>query len=387
MAQEKNILHELKQVVKDCTLGTGTISWYKVSQVMNNRYPDLKRTRNSWRMLYRNNFNEKYKVTSRIADNRYNDTKLGLYEVNARIIHHINKKKELHYIADLFGFTDEEFLLEIQKLKIAGYGNIQVWEEDGKVYVHNPKYNFSTSREYEIEPTNEIKVAIVSDTHFGSNFAAEQELENFYNYIQTLGVKTVLHIGDLTDGWYQKRPTSIFEQTAIGFTNQLNYFVERYPKVKGIKTYAITGNHDQTHMYNGGANIGEMVARLRNDFVYLGHNHAFFKISDKVKISMIHPTDGSTQALSYKIQQVIDRNPERKSDIMLIGHYHKTAGVYYKGSWGYLVPSFQNKSQFMNDNNLTSDVGGMILTIKLNEDGSLKSLQTETVIYRGGENA
>jgi hypothetical protein len=96
---------------------------------------------------------------------------------------------------------------------------------------------------------------------------------------------------------------------------------------------------------------------------------------------LIHPVDGSSQALSYKIQQVIDRNPQKKAEIMLIGHYHKTASVFYKGSWGYLVPSFQHKSSFMNDNNLVSDVGGMILTIKLNKDGSLQSLATEYVMY------
>jgi predicted phosphodiesterase len=222
---------------------------------------------------------------------------------------------------------------------------------------------------------------VVSDTHFGSTFTAEQELHSFYELLKSKGVSKVLHIGDLTDGWYQSRATSIFEQTAVGFSNQLKYFVSHYPKIKGITTYAITGNHDQTHMFNGGANIGEIVAQLRDDIIYLGHNHAYFKISDKVKISLIHPVDGSSQALSYKIQQVIDRNPQKKAEIMLIGHYHKTASVFYKGSWGYLVPSFQHKSSFMNDNNLVSDVGGMILTIKLNKDGSLQSLATEYVMY------
>jgi hypothetical protein len=59
--------------------------------------------------------------------------------------------------------------------------------------------------------------------------------------LKSKGVSKVLHIGDLTDGWYQHRATSIFEQTAVGFTNQLNYFVKRYPRVGKIKTYAITG--------------------------------------------------------------------------------------------------------------------------------------------------
>jgi predicted phosphodiesterase len=381
MKQEKDIIQEVKEVVDKCKTTQGTINWVKVALQLNERHPHLGRTVNSWRMMYRRNFNEKYKVTKKRVDAAYHDKKFGRVDVDERIVYQIKKRKELHYLADLFGYTDEEFLLVIQKLKLAGYGNIQVWEEEGKVFVHNPNYKFSTGREYEIAPSQEIKIGVVSDTHFGSTFTAEQELHSFYELLKSKGVSKVLHIGDLTDGWYQSRATSIFEQTAVGFSNQLNYFVNHYPKIKGITTYAITGNHDQTHMFNGGANIGEIVAQLRDDIIYLGHNHAYFKISDKVKISLIHPTDGSSQALSYKIQQVIDRNPQKKAEIMLIGHYHKTASVFYKGSWGYLVPSFQHKSSFMNDNNLVSDVGGMILTIKLNKDGSLQSLATEYVIY------
>jgi predicted phosphodiesterase len=381
MDTSKDILAQLKKAVESNKTAQGTINWVKVGLTLNGNNPKEVRTVNSWRMLYRRNFNEKYIVTKKKADAAYHDKKFGRVDVDERIVHQIKKRKELHYLADLFGYTDEEFLLVIQKLKLAGYGNIQVWEEEGKVFVHNPNYKFSTGREYEIAPSQEIKIGVVSDTHFGSTFTAEQELHSFYELLKSKGVSKVLHIGDLTDGWYQSRATSIFEQTAVGFTNQLNYFVNHFPKIKGITTYAITGNHDQTHFYNGGANIGELVARLRDDIIYLGHNHAYFKISDKVKISLIHPVDGSSQALSYKIQQVIDRNPQKKAEIMLIGHYHKTASVFYKGSWGYLVPSFQHKSSFMNDNNLVSDVGGMILTIKLNKDGSLQSLATEYVMY------
>jgi predicted phosphodiesterase len=385
MDTSKDILSQLKRVVEANKTTQGTINWVKVGLTLNGNNPNQARTVNSWRMMYRRNFNEKYKVTKKRVDAAYHDKKFGRVDVDERIVYQIKKRKELHYLADLFGYTDEEFLLVIQKLKLAGYGNIQVWEEEGKVFVHNPNYKFSTSREYEIAPSQEIKIGVVSDTHFGSTFTAEQELHSFYELLKSKGVSKVLHIGDLTDGWYQSRATSIFEQTAVGFSNQLKYFVSHYPKIKGITTYAITGNHDQTHMFNGGANIGELVAQLRDDFVYLGHNHAYFKISDKIKISLIHPTDGSSQALSYKIQQVIDRNPERKAEIMLIGHYHKTASVFYKGSWGFLVSSFQHKSSFMNDNNLVSDVGGLILTIKLNKDGSLQSLATEYVIYGKNE--
>jgi len=382
MEQEKNILQELKQVVDDCKLPSGFISWDRVHKVMNNRYPDLSRNRNAWRMMYRNNFNEKYKVTSRIADNKYNDRKLGLYEVNDRIVHHIKKRKELHYLADLMGFTDEEFMVELTKLKLNGYNGINIWNEDGIVYVQNKQSKYATDYTFEHKGGKEVILGIVSDTHLGHNSEGLKELNMAYDYFKELGIETVLHIGDVTDGWYQHRPTSIFEQHSVGFQNQLNYVVKNYPKKDGIKTYFITGNHDFTHQMNGGANIGEVLSQYRDDMVYMGHNYAKYNLSDKASISMIHPTDGSARALSYRIQEVIDRNMSRRGEIMMLGHYHKYVSVFYKGVYGYTLPGFEHMTEFQLNNNLTADVGCLVLRIKLNEDGTIKTLSTELVMYK-----
>jgi predicted phosphodiesterase len=384
MASELSILQELKQVVKQATLGTGTISWVKVERVMNGRYPDLSRNRNGWRMLYRNNFDEKYKVTSLKADYKYTDKKYGRYEVNERIINQLKKKKELHFLANLFGFTDEEFMVELTKLKLNGYNGITIWNDNGTVFVQN-MYNKQTNdeREYTVKVNKEIKIGVVTDTHLGSTNEGLKELNNFYDYCQSLGIKTVLHDGDVTDGYYlHKRPESVHEQHSIGFNEQLDYVVKNYPKRKSITTYFIIGNHDDSFLRFGSANIGEIIPLARKDMIYLGHNHAFFKINDKVKISMIHPNDGSSRTLSYSIQKVIDYNKSRNGDIMLLGHYHHTAMVFYKGVYGFMLPSFQHQTNFQVNNNLAADVGGCILTIKLNDDDTLKTVTCEWVMYK-----
>jgi len=53
----------------------------------------------------------------------------------------------------------------------------------------------------------------------------------------------------------------------------------------------------------------------------------------------------------------------------------------YKGVHGFLVPSFQHQTSFMEDNNLTSEVGGLILTLTFNDDGGLQSVTQEFVNY------
>ena len=72
--------------------------------------------------------------------------------------------------------------------------------------------------------------------------------------------------------------------------------------VEGIKTYFITGSHDETHYKNGQGTINEWVSRCRSDMIYLGQDAATIKING-VKIVMDHPGGGSSSALSYKPQK------------------------------------------------------------------------------------
>jgi predicted phosphodiesterase len=224
-----------------------------------------------------------------------------------------------------------------------------------------------------------IRIGVVSDTHIGNKNFDRCALDYLYDYFDELGIKTVLHVGDLTDGYYSNRPTSILEQDAIGFDQQLRLFCEVYPKREGITTYAISGNHDFTFTREAFANIGEAIEARRSDIRYLGHNFAKFPLNDKSAISLIHPTDGTPQSLSLRLQQIIDRNEHRVSDIILVGHYHKFVQIYYKGVYGYLVPSLERQTGFMSDNNLTSLVGGLVLTIKVDDEGYIMSVTTEYV--------
>jgi hypothetical protein len=56
--------------------------------------------------------------------------------------------------------------------------------------------------------------------------------------------------------------------------------------------------------------------------------------------------------------------------------------VFYKGVYGFMLPSFQHQTNFQVNNNLAADVGGCILTIKLNDDDTLKTVTCEWVMYK-----
>ena len=133
-----------------------------------------------------------------------------------------------------------------------------------------------------------------------------------------------------------------------------------------------------THAFNGGADIGYEIGgrenRPRQDLIYEGHNFAKIWLTPELDMNLVHPTDGGAWAVTHKIQKIIDSaQGVRKSQILLVGHYHKMAWLEWKGTQGIVMPSFQNQTTFMRDNNLASYVGGIILTIKLDNNGRMLS--------------
>lgn len=292
----------------------------------------------------------------------------------------VSKRTLLNHVLDKFKITQDEALAWISRLQLEGYRGLTLWNEDGRTFVQNVQRGASVQVPRML-PTfgKEIKLGVVSDTHIGNKNFDKEALDYLYDYFEELGITTVLHVGDLTDGYYTNRPTSIMEQDAIGFTQQVNMVCDVYPRKANMRTFFITGNHDYTHTRNGMANVGEAVSAKRSDFIYLGHNFAKFPINDKSAISLIHPTDGTPTSLSLRLQQIIDKNEHRVSDIILVGHYHKFVQIYYKGVYGFLVPSLERQTGFMQDNNLTSLVGGLVLTIKTDDEGYILSVTTEYI--------
>jgi predicted phosphodiesterase len=375
------LLADLSEVVKRHKDAKGNTQWKHVATIMNELYPEEAGTPNKWNTYYRWRTNTKYQEQRTAAIKKRDDARVGSVNISERLIRELKGKRELSYLAKLLSYSENDILAEATKLRLNGYPGVSVWNEEGKTFLQNITKQQGKGSRFSLDlPTQDIKVAIVSDTHLGSNTNALDELNNFYKYAKEQGVSVVLHVGDISDGYYTNRPTSIFEQHAVGFQNQLDYITENYPVIEGVKTYFITGNHDWTHTRNGAANIGEVLSNYRDDLVYLGHNFGQFEINDTV-ISLIHPTDGSSRTWSHKLQEVIDRNEARRGNIMLVGHYHKQLYMKYKGVHGFLVPSFQHQTGFMADNNLTSEVGGIIMTLKFDDNGSLASINQEWVNY------
>ena len=356
--------------------------WTKVAEEM--KELGFQKSPEGWRGYWRLQTNKKYKKQRERGIMRRDLRRRNAMKLPDQLVQLLKKKRSIDYLTFTLKRSKDEILAEIVELQLHGYTGLTIWEENGVMFAQN--INKKARSRYDALDLSDlydgetVTFGVVSDTHMGSKFEALDELHQFYDYAADQGVDTIFHIGDISDGFYTNRMTSIRDLHSIGFSEQLSHIIENYPSVPSIHTYFITGNHDYTHMRNGFADIGEEIERSRDDMTYLGHNFARIDIAQGIDLAMIHPTDGSARTLSLKLQNIVDNNMNRRANIMLAGHYHKSIGMKYKGHYAYLVPSFQHQTGFMADNNLQSDVAGMIFTVKVS-DGKILSITTEYVDF------
>ena len=232
-----------------------------------------------------------------------------------------------------------------------------------------------------IDKLIEEEILVVSDTHFGSIHNQLHLLNELYQEAYNRGIKTVLHVGDLTDGNYLNRPENPRQQFLHGFDEQVGYVVDMYPRIDGIDTYYILGSHDETHYKNGQATVDFWVDRCRPDMHFLGQDTGEINLN-KLKYVLDHPGGGSAQSLSYKPQKRIEiLESHNKPKVLLIGHYHKSYAFVYRNVQCIQVPALCDKTQFQQKQGLINNVGGYFLKVYSDFKGNIQYLEPEEVIY------
>lgn len=237
------------------------------------------------------------------------------------------------------------------------------------------------SSEYVIDSDNTIKIGAVGDTHIGSLDSNLVALNDFYKYAAKEGVELIVHTGDVMDG-YHMHPGMEFEQNALGFAAQLELTVKNYPRVKGIKTYFITGNHDASFKKGAGVECGAMLAEARDDMIFLGSDTAYLTFETRKedrKYHLLHPDGGTAYAISYKPQKVVDSYPGgNKPDVLLMGHYHKAEYLpNYRNVQVVQTGTFQYQTPYMARKATPAHLGGWILDDTF---GSYKNIFKTTFI-------
>lgn len=210
-------------------------------------------------------------------------------------------------------------------------------------------------------------VGVISDTHLGSLYADMALLDFAYDVFESEKVATVFHVGDLLDGEKMYRGHD-YELSVHGADGQVDYCANKYPKRAGITTYFIDGNHDRSFWKRSGVNTGSKIAIQRSDMVYLGYQEADLNIGEgecTATVRLFHAEDGANSyAISYRPQRYISELPSgTKPDILLIGHYHKSELLFYRGVTAIQAAATQKQTPFMRGKRISAAVGFWILNI------------------------
>ena len=182
---------------------------------------------------------------------------MGKFHIN------INELKGILELCKLYG----------KSIEIVKKGTTLVFEKNTSRGVTTTKASLNSKELIHSE------FCVVSDTHFGNIHQQLHLLNEIYQEAYNRGITTVLHCGDMVDGFYLNRPENPRQQFLHGFDEQAGYVVDMYPEIDGIITHYILGSHDETHYKNGQATVNNWVSRCRKDMVYEGQDFASININ------------------------------------------------------------------------------------------------------------
>ncbi len=283
-----------------------------------------------------------------------------------------------------FHLNDAELFGLVELCNMYG-NNVEITLNDKKELVFNkslPKAIKLSKPDLNSKDIVSNDFLFISDTHLCNVHQQLHIAYLLYSECQERGISTVLHFGDLTDGFYPNRKPYPSQQFLYDFNDQGYYVLDNYPQFKGIETLMILGNHDVRHFANGGASLDKWIGLARKDIKILGQDTADIVI-DNVKIKMDHPADGSSKGLSYALQKRIDKMESGdKPNIYGCGHYHKPLFMNYRNVYGFLLPALCAETSFEHGKALDNYVGGFFVTVYSDKKtGNVEYISVDERLY------
>ncbi len=226
-----------------------------------------------------------------------------------------------------------------------------------------------------------IRFGVVSDKHFCSKYQQLTLLNKLYDTFEAEGIKTVYDPGDISDG-FKMRTGHEHEIFIHGADDQANYIIKTHPYRKGIITKFVLGNHDTSHIKNGGHDIGVPIAAAREDMQYLGIYNAKVNITPNCVVEINHPLDGASYALSYTIQKLIDSmSGGDKPSILLNGHHHKSMYLFYRNIHAFECGTACAQTPWMKGKRIAAHVGGWIIEVHVDKEGTITRCKSEFIPF------
>lgn len=284
------------------------------------------------------------------------------------------KLVSLRYICDKLDIPPKTAENLIGKAAELGY-TIEV--EAGSLYINSdseiqdeiPKIKISKGK------TRRVKFAVISDTHAGSSAALPTFVTDFVKYAYNEhGIKTILHGGDILTGNSVYR-AQVAELDMWGCQNQCEQASEMLPQLDGLKYYGILGNHDVNFIKLAGVDPGYILHKERPDINIIGHLKASFVLDPVgILIELVH-IKSSAHAKSYALEKHIAKviSKGHHPDMIFAGHRHTSGYWELNGIHSFMCPCFENENMFVKYFDFIPSIGGIIVDLEVDSEGSISS--------------
>lgn len=309
---------------------------------------------------------------------RYNQRNQPVEDIHSIIQKALGKEHSLESLADKTGATIRMVKAAIEDLKDEG---IQITETNGKYIICRDVIPQENHYDVDWNGDKIIRFALMGDTQFNSKYCQITHLHNFYDICEREGITKVYHTGDIDEG-EEMRVGHKYECYTQGADEHVEEIVKNYPRRNGITTEFVTGNHDHSLIKRAGFDIGRSIEAKRNDLVYLGMSAATIHLTPNCILELRHPLDGTAYAISYKTQKMIDAmHGGEKPNILAIGHYHKQEYIFYRNVHAFQTGCFQGQTSWMKGKQIAAMVGGWIIEIHVNDEGTITRCKGEFIPY------
>lgn len=214
-------------------------------------------------------------------------------------------------------------------------------------------------------PGTVIRFGITSDRHYGSLYHNENALAAFYEHCQKEGIQSIYDAGDMLDG-HRVYKGQEFELRDLGFDAQVKRASSIAPR--GIDTEFITGNHDASFKNAAGVHVGKGIESAVHGYKFIGEEQARVRWetpNGPFELMLMHPGGGSSYAISYKAQKIVESlEGGTKPDMLVIGHFHKADFIpSYRNVALIQAGTFENQTPFMARQGIAAHVGGWIVEV------------------------
>jgi predicted phosphodiesterase/biotin operon repressor len=295
----------------------------------------------------------------------------------ADLLHYLKQPATIEVLCEHVDRSPSTVRRWIEELQTAGYQVMQL----GDKYSLTKTPPLSEAKVDKRVNKTKITFGVVSDTHLCSKNQQLTFLKDFYQRCADRGIDTVYHCGDMIDGegLYRGHEHSIFVH---GFDDQVAYAIENYPKVEGITTELVGGNHDLVYVKRAGADPCVPISNARSDIVYHGPYSAWIQIAENALMYLLHPDGGSAYAHSYKLQKIIESfEGGKKPRLTFVGHWHMWNHTKARNVDGWLPGCFQSQTEYERRKALQPVIGGNIITVEFDDEGDVRHVTPEFYQY------